>query len=63
MRKYTDRVIDQFISVSIPPKTIGMWYEGKFCTVFADESKSKCGVKYNRLIRLSARIRTRANTK
>ena len=46
--------------MSSPPKKIGYWYEGKFCVAWADQSKTKFGVKYNRLIRLSAKLRTRA---
>jgi len=49
MEKYTERIIHKFISKSVPPKLIGLWYEGKFHTAYADESKSRCGVKYNRL--------------
>jgi len=60
MQKYTERIIYKFISMSSPPKKIGYWYEGKFCVAWADQSKTKFGVKYNRLIRLSAKLRTRA---
>jgi len=60
MEKYTERIIHKFISKSVPPKLIGLWYEGKFHTAYADESKSRCGVKYNRLIRLSTKLRIRS---
>ena len=53
MKTYTDRVIEKLISSDGHHKKVGCWYEGKFYVAWADQSKSRMGVKYNRLIRLS----------
>jgi len=53
MKTYTDRVIEKLISSDGHHKKVGCWHEGKFYVAWADQSKSRMGVKYNRLIRLS----------
>ena len=52
---YTDRVIQRIVSSAHSVKT-GIWFEGKMYSGFADKSKSRAGVKYNKLIKLRARI-------
>lgn len=63
MNSYTARTMTKFISKSNPSKKVGCWNNGKFCTAWADQSKSKLGVKYNRLIRLCARLKINFNFK
>ena len=54
MQTYTDRIIQRMIS-STPSVKTGIWFEGKMYSGFADKSKSRAGVKYNKLIKLRAR--------
>ena len=56
VKTYTDRVIEKLISSDGHHKKVGCWYEGKFYVAWADQSKSRMGVKYNRLIRLRVRL-------
>lgn len=56
MNKYTSRTIDKIISMDVPTRQIGIMLEGKFYVTYADQSKSRVGVKYNRLIKLTARL-------
>lgn len=52
MRKYTERIIDKLISKCHPSKKVAMWVDGKFYACYEDSSKSKNGIKFNRLIRI-----------
>ena len=61
MKKFTERTIEKLIALDRPSKKIGIWIEGKFYTCWADQSKSRMGVRCNRLIKLNAKINVRAS--
>jgi len=55
---FTDKTLNKFISSSYrSTKKIAILMDGKIYSGCADQSKSNRGVKYNRLIRLSAKLR------
>ncbi|MBO9483806.1 hypothetical protein [Salinisphaera sp. G21_0] len=58
MDKYTDRMLNRLLLEVWPtPKPVCGFYKGEFYKDFKDESRSRRGEKYNRLIRLKRRLR------
>jgi hypothetical protein len=60
MEKYRERIIYKFVAKIQPPRLKGYMHYGRFISVYSSDAKTKFGVKYNRLIRLSTKLRTRA---
>lgn len=59
MDKYTDRILNKILFEKHEHEKLWCgFYEGKFCKGLADTSKTRRGVKFNRLLRLRRRLST-----
>lgn len=56
MKKTNDKIVQNLLKHSPKDKVIFIKVDGKWCTGFACQSKTKTGVRFNRFIRLLRRI-------
>lgn len=51
-----DRTIDRMLTNHLPRRRTAFWYEGKMLVGTADESRSRAGRRFNKLVHFSGNV-------